>query len=131
MRPVGLSLSVGSLARMFAAGRVVVGATMLARPELLARGMRVDAATARRTGWLGQMVGVRDLALGVGTLHALTRGGAARPWLLLAALADAVDAAALAEAVRRKQVAAPPALLTVGVAAGSVAVHLAAAREVS
>jgi hypothetical protein len=132
MSPFGLSsgmLSSGTAARIYCAGRVAVGAAVLARPEVLARGLRVDTATARRTAWLARMFAVRDLALGAGALHALTRGGRARPWLLLSALADAVDAVALAGAVRQRRVAAPPAVLAAGMAVSSVAVHLAAARS--
>jgi hypothetical protein len=120
-------LSVAAVARMFAGGRIAVGAAVLARPEMLARGLRVDAATARRTVWLTRMFAARDLALGAGTLFALTRGGQPRPWLVASAVADAVDAAALAAALRQHQVSAPPAALVAGVAAGSAAVHLAAA----
>jgi hypothetical protein len=122
-------LSAGSIARLAAGGRIALGVAVLARPETLVRAYRVDAATARRVSWLVRMLGARDLALGVGTLHALTRGGQPRPWLALAALADAVDAAALTMAVRRQQVAVAPGVLSVGAAAGSVAVHLNACRS--
>lgn len=122
-------LSAGSVARMLAGGRTAVGAALLARPEMLARGLRVDTATARRTAWMARMLGARDLALGAGALWALTRGGQPRPWLVAGAVADAVDAAALVTALRQRQVAAPAALLTIGTAAGSVAVHLAAVAD--
>jgi hypothetical protein len=119
-------LSAGSVARLAAAGRVALGVAVLARPETLVRAYRVDASTARRITWLVRMLGARDLALGAGTLFALTRGGAPRPWLVFSALADAVDAGALTMAARQRHVSVPPAVLSVGAAAGSVAVHLAA-----
>ena len=124
MRPVGLS--VGSVARLFAAGRVVAGATILLRPEALARALRVDAGTARRTAWMARMLGIRDLALGAGTLFALTRGGQPEPWLLASAASDAVDATALGGGLRARQVGTLPAALSGGLAAVSVVVHLAA-----
>jgi len=125
MGPVGWSI--GAVVRLFAVGRVAAGVALLARPEMLARGMRIDSGTAHRTGWMARMLGVRDLALGAGTLYALTRGGQPRPWLVLSAAADAVDAATLAGALRRGQVAVPPAALGAGMAAVSVAAHLAVA----
>src|SRR5215213_6454287 len=117
----------GPLARLAAGSRLALGVVVLARPEGLVRLMRVDAATARRVSWLSRMLGARDVALGAGTLLALLRGGQHRPWLVASAFADAVDAVAVGAAAGRRQVAVPPAVLTVGVAAGSVVLHLAAA----
>jgi hypothetical protein len=119
----------GSVARLAAGSRMALGMAVLARPEGLVRAMRVDAATARRVAWLSRMLGARDLALGAGTLYALVRGGDHRSWLLASGVADAVDAAAVGAAARQRQVAAAPAVLTVAVAAGSAALHLAAAAE--
>jgi len=85
----------GSLVRLAAGSRIALGVAVLARPEMLVRAMRVDAATARRTAWLSRMLGARDLALGLGTLLVLTRGGEHRPWLMASGFADAVDAAAV------------------------------------
>ena len=39
-------------------------------------------------------LGARDLALGIGALHALRSAGAQRPWFAAHALADGVDLAA-------------------------------------
>lgn len=123
-----LRLSGGQLATLFAAGRVAFGAAVLARPEVLTRGMRIDSSTARRIGWLTRMFGVRDMVLGGGTLYALSRRGAPGPWLVASVLSDATDAAALTAAIRQRQVSAPPAVLGAGMALVSVAVHARAAR---
>jgi hypothetical protein len=116
------------LARLFAAGRMAIGAAVAARPEVLARGFRVDSATARRTAWLARMFGVRDMVLGAGTLFSLGRSGAPGPWLLASAVSDAGDAAALTGAIRRRQVSVPPAALGAVMAVVSVGVHAAATR---
>jgi hypothetical protein len=117
-------LSGSDLGRLFAAGRVLVGAAVLARPEVLARGLRIDAGTARRTAWLARMFGARDLAIGAGTLYALSRDAAPGPWLVASAVSDATDAAVLTGAIRRRQVSAPPAAL--GAALGIVSVGVQA-----
>ena len=114
----------GSLA---AAGwlRIAVGGALLDRPAMLPKAVGVDSATARKVGWLGSMVGVRDVALGAGLLHAVHRRADPRPWLVAQAVADAVDALAFATAVARGH-AAP---LTGGGAAGVAA--LASLAEVA
>jgi hypothetical protein len=122
-------LSGGEMAKLFAAGRVAVGAAVLARPEVLTRGFRIDSATARRVGWLARMFGVRDMVLGAGTLYALSRDAAPGPWLLASAASDAVDAAALSAAIRQRVVSVPPAALGAGMAVVSIAVHARAGRR--
>ncbi|HVF03413.1 MAG TPA: hypothetical protein VNA20_01095 [Frankiaceae bacterium] len=86
-------------ARLVAAGRVALGVGMVARPDLLPKLLGVDSGTASRMSWLGRMFGAREIALGAGLLVAgRDREG---EWLLGAALSDAVDAVAFAEAARR------------------------------
>jgi peptide-methionine (R)-S-oxide reductase len=125
-----LRLSGEELAKLFAAGRLAIGAAVLARPEALTRGLRVDSSTARRTAWLARMFGVRDMVLGGGTLFALSRRAAPGPWLVASAMSDATDAAALTAAIRQRQVSAPPAALGAGMAVVSVAVQARAGWEV-
>lgn len=79
--------------------RIGLGGGLLALPWLLARVLGVDAATARRTEWLGRMVGGREVALGIGTLV-----GPPRPWLTAQMVSDATDAVALVAARRHGQV---------------------------
>src|SRR5262249_61545803 len=73
-----IGLPVATVARALAAARVAAGAALLIRPDALARALRVDSATARRTTGLARMVGARDLAGGGGTLVGPARGGGAR-----------------------------------------------------
>ena len=86
-------------ARLVAAGRVALGVVMVARPDLLPRLLGVDSGTAGRMSWLGRMFGAREVALGAGLLAVGPERE--REWLLGAALCDAVDAVAFAEAARR------------------------------
>ena len=73
-------------------------------------------------------MGVRDLAIGLGTARALRTGEAVRPWVLLSALCDGVDLAATVLAVRR--IGLRRALPVMAVAGGAAALGLAAADEV-
>lgn len=100
------------------AGRVVLGAAFLARPTAFPRLMGVDSATAGRVAWQGQMIGAREVGLGVGLLTSL-RGNPA-PWLLAGALADAADAVAFSGGARRGDVR------RVGHALGAIAAATAA-----
>lgn len=91
--------------------RVTLGVVMLARPMLVPRPLGVDRITADRVSWLVRMLGARDFALGAGTLLAIRSGqgtGGDRAglgsWLALSGVSDAVDALALARAVRRGHV---------------------------
>ncbi len=79
---------------------------MLLAPQLLPRVLGVDAATGARTSWLVQMVGVREVALGAGTLAA-GGSGAVRSWALAGSACDIVDALVVAAAVRRGVVSRP------------------------
>jgi hypothetical protein len=111
-----------SAAVLLAAGRVGVGAAMLARPRTLPATLGVDSATAARVSWITRMLGAREVALGAGTLLALRRGESARDWLLGCALSDAVDAAAFAGAVARGHARVVPGSAFALVAGASAAV---------
>jgi hypothetical protein len=94
-----------TMALQLAAGRALIGASIVATPVRSARMFGADTATAQRVTWLTQMMGVRDSAIGVGGLVAARSGGAAaRHWLLVGAVSDAVDALALAAALKRGRV---------------------------
>ena len=80
--------------------RTAIGVVMLVAPQLLPQVLGVDAAARARTSWLVQMVGVREVALGAGTLAAGGAGGV-RPWALAGSACDVVDALVVAAAVRR------------------------------
>ena len=77
------------------AGRILVGLTLLARPELGTNawiGRRNAGKPAAKV--LSRALGVRDLAIGAGALRALSGGGNPRPWLVAGLLADATDVVA-------------------------------------
>ena len=132
----GAGLSAGAVRRLLtplrlAQGRTAVGAVMLVRPSVLPAGLGVDRVSAERTGWVVQMLGAREVALGAGAWVALRRGDAraARLWLAAGLLADAVDALAVAGAVGRGRVRTGPGTALVGVAATAAAVQAAALAE--
>ncbi len=117
------------------AGRAVVGAVMLLRPGLLTAALaaRPGSAAARaETTWVVQMLGAREVGLGLGVVRALRDAGdqastrAARGWLAAGLLADAVDAVALGAAIGRGHVGRRTGGLVVAVAAGAVAVQAGA-----
>ena len=87
-------------------GRAAVGVTMITRPRTLPRLLGVDSATAARMNWSTQMLGAREVALGLGAFVALRRPDrkAARLWLLAGLLSDAVDALAVGAAVAQGRV---------------------------
>ncbi|MDP3712838.1 MAG: hypothetical protein Q8R60_10205 [Mycobacteriales bacterium] len=78
---------------------------MLTRPSLVPTALGVDSASAQRMDWAVQMLGAREVSLGLGAVAAggaARRSGDGRParlWLAAGLLADAVDAAAVARAV--------------------------------
>ena len=114
-----------------ALGRTAAGASMIVRPSLLPRVMGVDSATATRVGWAVQMLGAREVAVGLGTLAAL-RGGdrrSARTWVAAGVLCDAVDALAVGGAVLRGRVTKGAGAATLAVALGAVAVGLDALQS--
>jgi peptide-methionine (R)-S-oxide reductase len=86
---------------LVAAIRCAIGIGALARPSSAVRASGVDRVTAERVAWLGQLVGARDLALGVGLLRALARREDTRDWVRAGVFADAVDALALGTAAAR------------------------------
>ncbi len=104
------------------AGRVVLGAGFLGRPELLLRGLGLDTATAARSAWLARTAGIRDAALGAGTVLAVARGRAAAPWVLAGAACDLADAAIMLGAAADRRVSPVRGRL---VAAGAVGVAAA------
>lgn len=88
-----------------ALGRTGAGLVMVASPRSLPQRLGVDSAASSRTSWVVQMLGAREIALGLGTLAALRSGdrAAARLWLMAGVLSDAVDALAVGSATARGQ----------------------------
>jgi hypothetical protein len=82
-----------TIAQLIAAGRVVIGAGLVAAPPLVTRGW-LGAAESAQPGArvMATGLGGRDVALGLGVLGALRAGGGgAKPWLFGSALADVGD----------------------------------------
>jgi hypothetical protein len=116
-----------ALLRALAAGRVVVGSSLVVAPRFTGRRWIGETADDRAVMVFTRALGIRDLALGVGSLSALTNGEPAKQWTLLSAASDAVDFAATMLAVRRIGLRrAVPVLLVAGTAA---AIGVAAAGE--
>lgn len=107
-----------------AVGRTAAGASMVVRPKALPQLMGLDSATATRVGWSVQMLGIRDLALGLGTLVALRNPDprAARSWLAMGVLCDAVDALAVTGAMVKGRVSKGSGAAVVAVALGAAAI---------
>ena len=79
---------------MLALSRVGVGAALVVAPEkVLAPWLGRDAAGAGPQV-IGAAMGIRDMAIGAGTLGALWRGDGARAWLRAGTASDLVDLAA-------------------------------------
>ena len=117
-----------ALLRMLSAGRIAVGSALLAAPRTAARGWVGEAADAPGSTILARALGVRDLALGAGTLRALEAGDPVRSWAQLGAVCDAVDLAATVLAVR--QVGLRRAIPVMVVAGSAAAVGWASAEHV-
>jgi hypothetical protein len=106
-----------------ALGRTGAGSMMVLRPRVLPQLLGVDSATARRMSWTVQMLGAREVALGLGTLTALRRpdGAAARTWVAAGVLCDAVDVLAVGGALLRGRLRTGSGGAVLAVAAGAVA----------
>lgn len=105
------------LLRLMAAGRIAVGAALTVAPGVSGRAWIGAAATDPPVKVMTRAMGIRDLALGLGTLRAIEDGQPLRPWAVLGAMSDAVDAAATLLALRRLGPGALPVLATATVAA--------------
>jgi len=88
------------LLRTIGAGRVVVGAALILLPGTTAGRLVGPPASDRSVKVLTRALGVRDLAIGAGTIHALDAGEPVRGWGLAGAAGDLMDAAAAVLAFR-------------------------------
>jgi peptide-methionine (R)-S-oxide reductase len=106
--------------RLYAIVRIVFGIAALAAPKAVGRAIAEDTPDGDSASPIAQafMRGMadRELAMGVGILHAQRTGSAVSPWLWMGAFADTVDTAALGAAAWRKTTPAVGALV-VGVPA--------------
>jgi hypothetical protein len=106
--------------------RVAIGISLLAEPRLATTAW-LGRAPLRASGRvLARALGARDLVIGLGTLMALGRGGAVRPWLVAGMLADSADVAiTIAERDSLPPTAVPLVVATGGVGAAMGAYALA------
>ena len=125
------ALSRGATPAALSVGRIGAGTAMTLRPSLVQAALGVDPVSAGRTAWAVQMLGARDLALGVGALVALRRGDAraSRLWLAAGLFSDAVDAFAISRAIGKGTVRPAAGSATVGVALTAVAIQTAALAD--
>lgn len=131
----GRALATALIARatpaQLALGRTGAGGVMLVRPRTLPRLLGVDTATSARLGWVVQMLGAREVALGLGTLTALRRQDqvASRTWLAAGVLCDAVDVLAVGGALARGRVSRGSGAAVAAVAATAVVLGVRALQQ--
>ena len=80
------------IARQLAILRIVIGVSSWVMPRVAGRLFGLDTAGNPQAPYLARLFGIRDVALGVGTLQAT--GAAQKQWLQLGVLCDAADALA-------------------------------------
>ena len=71
--------------------RIAFGLGLMLAPRQMAKGWSGSDAVRYGGRVLAVALGARDLALGLGTLRALKRGGPVQDWLLAGAMADGAD----------------------------------------
>jgi len=118
-------MSPRDVARVLAAGRIAIGAGLLAAPRL-SLGMWIGRdAAACAVAPVGRALGVREVVLGAMLLHTIDRPQAGPRWLRAVAACDAVDLVATVAAGRALPAYARP--LIVAMAAPATAGQLWAA----
>ncbi|WP_148046727.1 DUF4267 domain-containing protein [Nocardioides pocheonensis] len=81
-----------------ALGRIVIGATALASPDVAAKLFRLDAARNPQLPYMSRLFGSREIALGAVTL--VSKGAARRKLVALGMAVDGADAFAGYDAMR-------------------------------
>jgi hypothetical protein len=89
------------LLRALSFGRIGVGTALLVAPGAAGRRWIGDAARLPEVKVIARAFGVRDLALGIGTLQALDAEASPRTWVSMGVLSDAADLVATTLAIRR------------------------------
>ncbi|WP_121251382.1 hypothetical protein [Nocardioides ferulae] len=108
-------------------GRIAVGAVALARPDLAAKALQLDAAANPQLPYLSRLFGSREVVLG--TLTLLATGSARRNLVLAGILVDAADAATGVLGAREGQVSKQAAAGLVAPALGAVVSGLRGLRQ--
>ena len=90
-----MNIDAKATAKAIALGRIALGASYSLAPGLALRLWPAQGAhTEPAARFLARSTGVRDLAIGIGTLFALQKDAPVRGWLEAGMLADAGDAVA-------------------------------------
>jgi hypothetical protein len=105
------------------AGRIAIGATLMARPDLVTGQWLGKDGRRAAVQVLGRSFGARDAVLGAGTLQALRSGQSLRPWVVAGLFADAADL--VATHAGRDHLPQPAAPLIYALAGGAFLVGLA------
>ena len=113
------------LLRTIAAGRIVAGTTLLLLPGTAAGQWIGPSARTPGAKVMTRAMGVRDLAIGAGTMSALANGEPARHWALAGAASDLIDGLATVLAIRHIGARRALPLLAVAATAG-IASYVAA-----
>lgn len=95
-----LDADVEAQVRALAVSRITVGAALVLVPSLAARVWVGDGAKQPAARLLARAVGVRDLALGIGTMLALNHDAPVRGWLEAGTLSDTGDGLATLLGIR-------------------------------
>ena len=107
------------LARLLNGGRIVIGAASIVAPGFVGGRWYTNPGDSKGVNVATRAFGVRDLALGLGTVQALDAGEPAARWMNMGILCDVVDAGATLLAGRH--VGWKRAVPTLMVAAGAAA----------
>jgi hypothetical protein len=122
-------MSPRDVARVLAAGRIAIGAGLLAAPRLsLGMWLGRDAA-APAVAPVGRALGVREVVLGAMALHTIDRPQVGARWLRALAVCDGVDLAATVSA--RGALPAHGRALIAAMAAAGAAGQLWAAAQIA
>ena len=104
-------------------GRILLGATMIAKPPLGVGRWVGNVGSRPGGGVLSRALGARDAGLGAGTLAAMGSGGdALRPWLIAGVVADTTDL--LATHAARDDLPRGAALMIYALAGGAIVAGL-------
>jgi hypothetical protein len=110
-----------------ARGRIALGVAAILTPGVAGRFLIGSDGSRGGAKLFARMVGVRDVALGLGAVIALDRGAPVRGWLEASALADGGDAAACL--LGREHMPSGAFAGTVGLASVAAGVGMWLARE--
>src|SRR5205823_1971554 len=110
-----------------AALRAAIGVGAYVAPNVTGRALGLDPAGNPQASFLGRLFGVRDLALGAGTLS--SEGPARTRWVQLGVACDLADAGAAYLAARNGTIPTFAGVLAGATALGAAGMGLAALRQ--